>query len=104
MKGEAMQEKTVTRGTTAAEENELAALARLAWEDNAVEALVGALSSVTTPDQFRELLVSLRHRCGLWVSRLADEDEEADDDDRDYIDEWNDENPGDTFDEIPKHG
>lgn len=100
-----MQETTTTRATTAAQENELAALSRIAYEDNAVEFLVGALSSVTTPDQFRELLISLRNRCGLWASRQADEDEEVDaDDERDYIDEWNDENPGDTFDEIPKHG
>jgi len=57
------------QGTTAAHENELATLARTAWGDQAVEFLVGALSSVTTPDQLRKLLVSLRHRCDLFATR-----------------------------------
>lgn len=40
-------------------ENELARLAREVWGDNAVEFLVGALSSVTTPDMFGALIKAL---------------------------------------------
>jgi hypothetical protein len=41
-------------------ENELALLMRARYGDNAVEALVGALSSVTTPEQLDALIQSLK--------------------------------------------
>ena len=41
-------------------ENELALLMRARYGDNAVEALVGALSSVTTPEQLDALMQSLK--------------------------------------------
>jgi len=44
---------------TAEQENELARLMRARYGDNAVEALVGALSSVITPNQLSALIVSL---------------------------------------------
>lgn len=44
---------------TAEQENELARLMRARYGDNAVEALVGTLSSVITPNQLSALIVSL---------------------------------------------
>jgi hypothetical protein len=41
-------------------ENELTNLVKKAWGDNAVEFLVGALFSVTTPSQIEALTESLR--------------------------------------------
>ena len=41
-------------------ENELALLMRARYGDNAVEALVGALSSITTPEQLDALITSLK--------------------------------------------
>lgn len=46
--------------SNADKENELALLMRARYGDNAVEALVGALSSVTTPEQLDALIVSLK--------------------------------------------
>ena len=46
--------------TNADKENELALLMRARYGDNAVEALVGVLSSVTTPDQLDALIASLK--------------------------------------------
>jgi|APGre2960657404_1045060.scaffolds.fasta_scaffold37139_2 hypothetical protein len=43
-------------------ENELATLARKVWGDNAVEFLIGALSSVTTPDMFDALIKALKEQ------------------------------------------
>lgn len=40
-------------------ENELALLMRARYGDNAVEALVGVLSSITTPEQLDALIASL---------------------------------------------
>ena len=40
-------------------ENELAELARTVWGDNAVEFLVGALSSVVSESQFDSLIANL---------------------------------------------
>jgi len=40
-------------------ENELARLAREKWGDNAVEALVGALSSIATDGQMSALVAAL---------------------------------------------
>lgn len=46
--------------SNASKENELALLMRARFGDNAVEALVGALSSVTTPEQLDALIQSLK--------------------------------------------
>lgn len=46
--------------SNAGKENELALLMRARYGDNAVEALVGALSSVTTPEQLDALIQSLK--------------------------------------------
>jgi len=46
--------------SNANKENELALLMRARYGDNAVEALVGALSSVTTPEQLGALIQSLK--------------------------------------------
>lgn len=46
--------------SNADKENELALLIRARYGDNAVEALVGALSSVTTPEQLDALIASLK--------------------------------------------
>lgn len=45
---------------TAEKENELARLMRARYGENAVEALVGALSSVVTPDQLDALIAGLK--------------------------------------------
>jgi len=45
---------------TAEKENELARLMRSRYGENAVEALVGALSSVVTPDQLDALIAGLK--------------------------------------------
>lgn len=45
----------------ASKENELTLLMRAKYGGNAVEALVGALSSVITPDQLDALLASLKN-------------------------------------------
>ena len=45
---------------TAEKENELAQLMRARYGSNAVEALVGALSSVITPEQLDVLIASLK--------------------------------------------
>lgn len=44
----------------AEKENELARLMRARYGENAVEALVGALSSVVTPDQLDALITGLK--------------------------------------------
>jgi len=46
--------------SNANKENELALLMRARYGDNAVEALVGALSSITTPEQLDALIQSLK--------------------------------------------
>ena len=45
---------------SAAKENELASLVRAVWGDNAVEYLVGALSSVVTESQLDVLINKLK--------------------------------------------
>ena len=50
-------------------ENELALLARIVYGDNAVEFLVGALSSVTTESQVQALITSLIE---IAVTRLKE--------------------------------
>ena len=60
---------TKTTKATRVPENELAELARTLWGDNAVEFLVGALSSVVTESQLDTLIAKLYEQHKAFIQK-----------------------------------